>query len=130
MSAYRFNKMWWFFGFLGLSIIMAGSLMPSEPGPEWIPNLDKVLHFTGYAIATFYFQQLTKNQKIILILILLFVYSGLIEVIQGFFPTRQMSVHDLIANGLGCLFGSLISVRVLKNLLFKIDHILSDRWSH
>ncbi len=101
--------------------------MPSEPGPEWVPNFDKVIHFTGYFISTFYFQQLTKNQKPILIFVLLFAYSGAIEIAQDFFPTRQMSLLDLIANGSGALCGSLLSIKVLKKFLLKVDGILSDR---
>ena len=127
MNAYRLNKLWWFFGFLGMAIITGGSLMPSEPGPEWIPHVDKAVHFTGYFISTFYFQQLTKNQKPILIFILLFSYSGAIEIAQDFFPTRQMSLLDLIANGLGALCGSLLSIKILKDFLSRIDRILSDR---
>ena len=129
MSAYRFNKLWWFLGILGLAIIAGGSLMPADTGPQVFPNSDKLVHFTGYAIATYYFQQLTKNQKLITIFFILWFYSGAIEVIQGQFPTRQMSLGDLIANGCGGLFGSFLSVKFLKEVLFKFDRILSDRLS-
>lgn len=119
------KKFWWFLGFLGLAIILFGSLMPSDPGPPPIPNMDKILHFSGYAIATYYFQQLTRNQKAILIFILIFFYSGVIELLQDQLPSRQMSLWDLVANGLGGLFGSVLSLKYLKNLLFKMDHSLS-----
>lgn len=125
MRAFQMNKLWWFFGYLGLIIIMIGSLMPSDPGPPPIPNLDKILHFTGYAISTFYFQQLTKNKKLVLIFTLLFLYSGLIELLQDFQPTRQMSFFDLVANTMGCTFGTFLSIKVFSNFLSKLDESLS-----
>ena len=125
MNAYQMNKLWWFLGLLGLSLIMVGSLMPSEPGPEWIPHLDKALHFTGYLMATYYFQQLTRNQKVTLIFIFIFSYSGLIEIIQGQLPSREMSLLDLVANGIGCLAGTFLSLKVFKELLLKIDQTLA-----
>lgn len=126
MSTYQLNKMWWFFGYLGLAIILAGSLAPSDPGPPPLPHFDKILHFTGYLIATFYFQQLTKNKRIILIFFLILTFSGIIEILQGYFPYRQSSFLDLLANGIGGLTGSILSFKVLKNLLFKIDHTFSS----
>lgn len=123
---YKLNKFWWFTGLLGLAMIMAGSLMPSTPNMQVIPNFDKLLHFGGYAVATYYFQQLTKNQKALRTLIFIFLYSALIELFQDQLPTREMSFLDLIANALGCLFGSLISLKAFPCLLSKTDKIFSN----
>lgn len=128
MQAYRYNKLWWFFGILGLLIILGGSLRPVDPHPQPFPNMDKIVHFVGYFIATFYFQQLTKNKKTILIFVLLFAYSGLIEVLQDMFPTRMMSFGDLVANGIGCVVGTLFSLKILKEFLIKIDDILANQF--
>ena len=126
MEAYKLTKFWWFTGFMGLGIIMAGSLMPSTPDMQVVPNFDKVLHFSGYAIATYYFQQLTKNRKLYRTLIFIFLYSALIEFLQDQLPTREMSFLDLVANGSGCLFGSLVSVKILPKFLLKLDNIFSN----
>jgi VanZ family protein len=126
MSSYKLNKMWWFFGYLGLAIILAGSLAPSDEGPPPIPHFDKVLHFTGYLITTFYFQQLTKNKKLILIFILILTFSGIIEILQGYFPYRQSSLLDLLANGAGGATGTILSFKLFKELLTKIDHTFSN----
>ncbi len=126
MSSYQLNKMWWFFGYLGLALILAGSLAPSDEGPPPIPHFDKVIHFTGYLIATFYFQQLTKNKKRFLIFILILTFSGIIEILQGYFPYRQSSFLDLLANAVGGGAGTYLSLKIFKDLLSKLDHTFSN----
>ncbi|MFT6068453.1 MAG: VanZ family protein [Bacteriovoracaceae bacterium] len=118
--------MWWFFGYLGLAIILTGSLIPGDEGPPPIPHFDKVIHFTGYLIATFYFQQLTKNKKQYLIFILILAFSGIIELLQGLFPYRQSSLLDLLANALGGAMGTYLSLKIFDELLSKLDHTFSN----
>lgn len=86
-------------------IISTLSLLPPESGVE-VPGNDKVGHFLAYTLFSLNVAVLFKARKTqIIALILVFLYSMLIEFIQGFIPGREPSGLDLIANASGIMIG-------------------------
>lgn len=87
------------------SVITILSLLPPESGVE-LPEYDKVGHFLAYTLFSWNVALLFKERKTqIIALILVFLYSMLIEFIQGFIPGREPSGLDLIANASGIMIG-------------------------
>lgn len=89
-----------------------------------IPNMDKLVHFVFYAMATFlgglFIRERTRGEKglkptLILIGILMIIYGMVIEVIQyGFTTSREGNVFDVLANCMGTLVGILTIVIIFK----------------
>lgn len=87
-----------------------------------IPNIDKLVHFTLYAVFSFLWMWslIYKTQKTFLknACLIFFVGSALgilIEFLQeNFTQTRSAEVLDVVSNCSGILFGLLISKLVLK----------------
>lgn len=62
---------------------------------------DKVAHILGYALFTLLAARISPSLRHLgIACILLFLYSGLIEILQSF-TGRSMSILDLVANGVG-----------------------------
>lgn len=87
---------------------------------------DKVVHAGAYCILTLSWL-LALNNKVkslkssILILILIFIYGIIIELLQGVFTSdRNADLLDIIANTVGILIAIIVFKSILKkNKLFK-----------
>ena len=102
-------------------------LIPGRDLPSvTIFELDKIVHFTFYVILSalmFYgwqkqnsFSSLHKN-TLIKILIITSVYGFAVEIMQELFTVdRHFDIFDALANSTGAIAGSLISVKLLKQL--------------
>lgn len=121
METYKNYRLWKILGFLGTTAILVASLWPQEAGKP-IPYLDKVLHLGVYAIASFYIQQLYKNQKLIQIIFFFFLYGAVIEILQHLGGNRQADPFDIVANFIGIVCGSLLSLK--SKLLLKVDKLI------
>lgn len=90
------------------------------PWPDANPNqsgiaLDKIIHVLLFAVCTILACRAWLSAlKIIPIILLLMVFSGLTELLQYFVPGRSMSMGDMIADTLGILAGTLIWQGYLK----------------
>jgi VanZ family protein len=60
-------------------------------------------------------------KKILLILILIFLYGYLLEILQYFFPFRTYNFNDILANGLGIVIYLLIYVSTLAKSRFSVS---------
>ena len=105
-----------------LIAILAVSTIPGGTIPKFnIWSFDKILHIIEYFLLAFLAINAIKNQSsraIILIIIAGFVYGGFNEIWQGLVADRYASIYDALANGVGMIIGSIIS---LKYLLFTHD---------
>ena len=102
-----------------LSLYLFGNLIQ-------IPGTDKTRHFIAYAVLSFPIA-LAKPKHIYLILIGLFAYSGILELIQPL-VNRQSELLDLVANGVGILTGSLAAylINLLLIYLNKTPNIIKS----
>ena len=90
---------------------------------------DLALHLIAYGSLTFWFQQIYRgNKNLLLVAITLFGYGLLMEAAQGLLTTtRDANLLDVIANTTGVILGSIASrwfaphglFYLLENLLFK-----------
>ena len=91
-------------------------IQSANPSPEQIPSIpfvDKVLHFTAYAIMGILFYRAYQTLRIkdnIQLLMLLSVVSASLygisdEIHQSFVPFREASVGDVIADTIGAFSG-------------------------
>jgi VanZ family protein len=102
--------------------ILAVSTIPGGAIPKLnIWSFDKILHIIEYFILAFLIINVLKkptNLSILGIIIFGIVYGGFNEIWQVVVAGRHASIYDAIANGIGMIIGSLIS---LKYLMFSHD---------
>jgi len=88
-----------------------------------IPNIDKIVHFTLYAVLAFiWMYSLYQNGKensfrnnAILVFTIFSLFGVLIEFLQeNFTQTRSAEILDVLSNCTGLLFGIIISKLILK----------------
>lgn len=83
-----------------------------------VNNSDKFEHFFGYIILSLswlyaFKDDLTKQSKKFLLIILLIIYGIIIEVLQGVLTTnRQADFYDVIANSIGVLTAVLLYSKI------------------
>ncbi len=102
---------------VSLIIVLIGiaylSLTPSE---TLVVGNDKISHFIAYSVLMFNAGLLTFKSKrnFRLAILICLGFGALIEVVQHFVPGRFMSGYDMIANSLGVLIGSILTVVLYK----------------
>jgi VanZ family protein len=84
------------------------SLSPvGPPGMEWLQLWDKAMHCSLYAIYLLLGCTLiSRRQPLAWLAIGIFAYGALLELGQSLVPGRDMSVLDMLANGLGIGIGA------------------------
>ena len=108
-------------------MVIALSLMPSSSFDAQqfkIEGLDKVIHISMYTLLTLFWSTSLKRQykskKIRSFAFLIsivggFVLSVILEILQEFLVfSRSFEWLDLIANGIGCIFGVLVFKMIYK----------------
>lgn len=103
----------WFLVLLILSLYL--SLMPAQASGLMLPN-DKLIHGMSYFLFMMALDFSWRSGRVLWAKFLFaYAYSSLLEYGQNFVPSRQMSIEDIIANGLGiCLF--VLTVPLLKRV--------------
>ena len=97
--------------------ILAVSTIPGGAIPKFnIWSFDKILHIIEYFILAFLMINVVgkiSTNTIIIIIILGTIYGGFNEVWQGALAHRHASIYDAIANGIGMVTGSIITIKYL-----------------
>jgi VanZ family protein len=104
---------WIFITLFLLAVITLLSLTPLPNLPS-VPGNDKIHHFLAYAILTFSVV-LRKPKYWILICLLLFCWSGAVELLQPY-VNRYGEWRDMVANGTGIMCGLMLAMFI--NRLF------------
>ncbi len=94
-------------------LILIGTSWPSITiGPDDIVGLDKVVHFTMYAVLAGLILRGTRRpyeaRTFVLVLAAVMLFSAVDEWHQAFIPARSMSIADWIADTLGAITGMLV----------------------
>ncbi len=89
-----------------------------------VENSDKILHTTAYTILSlswfFYFKPFNSTQKKGLIVLGLFIYGIIIEILQSTLTTyRTGSFYDVLANSIGILIALISFERIYGFFLSK-----------
>jgi len=97
--------------------ILAVASIPGKSMPKVeIWSIDKIFHFIEYFILAFLAINSFLNSKFKILIIILagIIYGGFIELWQEYVVGRDASIYDEIANSLGMIIGSIITVGYLK----------------
>ncbi|SNR56273.1 VanZ family protein [Lutibacter flavus] len=117
------ERKYYFFISIFLTLIIGwGSLAPiGDSMPSTISISDKAIHILAYFLLTlswlFSYKKESKKLKVsIIILVIVFIYGIIIEVLQGTVTkNRQPEAYDLLAN----LTGIILAITVFKQGLQK-----------
>lgn len=100
-------------------IILIGTSWPSvSVGPD-VQHLDKVVHFSAYAVLSALMLRATLSPRdwgtVATIIVMVSLFGAVDEWHQSFIPRRSMSFADWIADSTGALLGAL-TVRLIPFL--------------
>lgn len=89
-----------------------------QDGTYFASYNDLLMHFSGYVVLinSCLLAFGNKADKVSMVLSL-FAYSLMIEIIQYFLPYRDFSVLDLLANGLGLFVGQIFGLTIISLLI-------------
>lgn len=120
------ERLWLGLGWLGLAIILWGTLTPEPPQlPQFgIPQFDKLEHFTAFLMLTSWFMAAFPGRKAALTIIVLCVLlGGAIELVQGWSGFRDAEWGDWAADCVGVAAGAWYPARwlgVLRRYLMNL----------
>jgi len=111
--------LWW----CGVAAVVLCSLVPAFLLPEVPPGGDKLEHFGAYALLAAAAVQLFTARIVVARAGIGLVAMGIaLEIAQGLFTTtRQMDVHDALANTLGVVAGLLTLLAPWRDALLRAD---------
>ena len=92
---------------LAVLVVSILSLLPSRDLPE-VDLSDKFEHVTSYFMLAIVGSFVFREQRLILLFVLLCAMGGVIELLQAFSPGRTPDIVDAIANGAGAAAGVLM----------------------
>ena len=100
------------------------SLMPGSGSEPWFPQDDKLMHMGAYAMfavlcAPFWLRSNNIQRTTLMILALLWLFSGAMELGQTQVPNRDASWLDMLANTLGLALGWQISRHIKKARIWR-----------
>ena len=97
----RLARLWWA---LGWAIVVFITISTLEP-PRYVPNLhlwDKLEHALAFGGMTFWFGGLTRRSRWPVIAILMLIFGGAIEILQGAMKLgRDEDIMDFVADSVG-----------------------------
>ncbi|WP_162674493.1 VanZ family protein [Vibrio variabilis] len=94
------------------------SLKPTPTNLIELDGFDKVQHAMAYFVLGLCATTIIKATRWRLVFTILWLLSGVVEVLQFMQPGRQGSIYDWLANGVGLLFaysGACFIAKVMKN---------------
>jgi glycopeptide antibiotics resistance protein len=101
-------------------------LIPSSGKVPTYQHLDKFFHFFGYALLAFCYTQLWNKHKLQGLFLILLIYGFFIEVLQLITGWRTFDLWDILANGMGILYGIIFSISLGKDF-FKLLENYNDK---
>jgi len=119
----RRARLWLVLWWCGIAAVVLCSLVPAFLLPEVPPGGDKIEHFSAYALLAAAAVQLLSARIAVLRAGVGLVAMGIaLEIAQGLFTTtRQMDVHDALANTLGVLAGLSTALMPWRDALLRAD---------
>ena len=121
MKNLNYKYIWLTIGVFYVLSIIYFCLIPSLGGVSTVANFDKIIHFSSYALCSFWFLQILSKHLTLKIFIGVFLLGTFIELAQGLTVTRYFEFGDILANTLGNLIGLAFSRKVCPQILQRID---------
>jgi VanZ family protein len=127
MSPLRYRRLWILLGFGSILAVGVASLVSINLNPLNldIPLQDKLIHAVVYAALTAWFMQIYHGWPAWGVIMLSMLVLGLgLELLQGLTPSRAPEALDLLADGIGITFASIVAWTPLRYVLLKIEQVL------
>jgi len=128
VSSYHYLAVWKGVGILMLLVTSIAFFIPIPPGAITFSWEDKIAHVLIFAGLALWFTQVYGVKW--LPLVLLAMYAGGVEVVQGFTTYRSMDALDFVADVAGMVVGVGISLTACANCLRAFDHALFRRFQN
>ena len=114
-------RIWLVIGWLLITLIVVGSLLPHVPS-FGVGVSDKFQHFGGYFLLMSWFSGLYERRQHWKLALAFFLMGCAIEILQGTFTdTRDMDVRDALANGTGILAAFILARIGLANWTRRVE---------
>ncbi len=125
----RYRPLWLAIGWGLVALVVYLSLTP-QPVDLQVNHGDKYSHLLAYFVLMGWFQQLYPAQVSRLLLLGLFIATGIgLEYLQGMGGMRFFDVADMAANALGALLAWLLGWFGFASLLLRVEQQLILRRS-
>ena len=112
MLPLRFPKLWSALGWLLVTGVVVGSLLPG-PSIEFVTLDDKLLHAGTYGLLMMWFSGLYRRGLYVVIAAGLCALGIALDVLQGLTSTRSFDWYDLLANLTGVIVGCVLAFAVV-----------------
>jgi VanZ family protein len=122
----KFKNLWMGIGLIQILIAFYLCLRPMPETVQTIQHLDKLYHFTAYALLTWYQIQIfgTQKSKTLLFIFIIFMTQGLlIEILQFLTGYRSFELLDMVANASGSLYAILFCLGFNLKILNRIEKL-------
>jgi VanZ family protein len=116
----------WWVGIVAaaLFLVLLGCLTTFESGPPWPARWDKTLHALSYMILMVLCCGLYAKKARVPIMISLFLFGAIIELIQLYASGRGAEWADLLANFIGLTVGFIIARFWLGDWCLRLEKFL------
>lgn len=123
----KFRFLWLTIGYALVALVVYLSLASSPVDLELsFPYEDKVFHAFAYFTLMAWFSQIYHDRFQRNMIAVLFVFMGItLEYLQGFDPNRYFEFGDMVANSTGVALGFSIALTGAKNILLRIEKMVS-----
>lgn len=122
----KFKNLWMGIGLIQVLMAFYLCLRPMPETIQTIPHLDKLYHFSAYALLTWYQIQIfgTHNKKSLLFIFIIFMIQGfLIEILQFMTGYRSFELWDMAANASGSLYAILFCKGFDFKILLRVEKL-------
>ncbi len=119
-------RFWVAVAWVGVACAVVFSLWPGG-APLPIHVWDKLEHLVGYGVLTLWFAGLYEREHYPRLALGCLLLGCLIELLQGFAPTRTMELGDLAANGAGIAVAMLLALLGLGGWAAGVERLLGIR---
>lgn len=123
MLPLRFPKVWSGLGWLLVLGVIVGSLLPGSALPEVSVN-DKIEHAGAYCLLMVWFAGLYPRRLYPLIAAVLLALGIGLDLLQGLTRTRSLELYDIVADLVGIVIGSGLSLWLLGGWCQRLEQRL------
>jgi VanZ family protein len=119
----KFKNIWNLIGLIQVLLAFYLCLRETADMTSTIPHLDKLFHFSAYALLTFYQIQVHGVKNSSKIFIVFMIQGILIEVLQLMTGYRSFELLDIVANGSGSIYAIFLCKGFDPRLLNRIEKL-------
>jgi len=121
----NYRHAWLTGGWLLVGLVIYLSLTPHPPEPLSFSNADKFEHGVAYGSLALWFCQIYLSARSRMIALASLIGLGIgLEFVQGWTGYRFFDVWDMVANGIGLMFGFLLVLTPFGRMFILIEATL------